>query len=170
MSRKTTRHGRKIQRQGAPYTYTMAHVLAASADEPMPQASRTHHLSVIWQGLASIETAPHPTNEDWRVCSDAVNYMETLVRGGVCQDASGLITDAIEALALAFKRSLQAGGTIRLSGQGIQTVRAVLEDYASVLETIPHRKAVLAHMKTERRVREYLTGKRRPPDVELIAA
>ena len=165
MSRK-----KKPHTKAQAYTYNWAHVLMASPTEPMPEATRTHHLSKIWQALASIEAAPHPTNEDWRLCSDAVNYMETLVRGGVCQDASGLITDAIEALALAFKRSLQAGGTIRLSGQGIQIVRAVLEDYARVLETIPNRQAVLTHMKTERRVREYLTGKRRPPDVELIAA
>jgi hypothetical protein len=152
------------------YTYTWAHVLMASPTEPMPESTRTHHLSKIWQGLAAIETAPTPSTEDWRMCSDALNNLETLVRGGVCEDSCGLISDAIDALAIAFKRSLQTGGPIRLTGQGIQTVRAVLEDYAAALEVIPHRKAVLAHMKTERRVREYLTGKRRPPDMELIAA
>lgn len=170
MSRKTTTHARKLARQGAPYTYNTAHVLAASATEPMPLASRTHQLSAMWQGLAAIETAALPTNEDWRVCSDAVNYMETLVREGICQDNNGLITDAIEALALAFKRKLQTGGPIRLSGKGIQTVRAVLEDYASMLDQLPHQTAVLCHMKTERRIRQVLTGKRRPHDLEVIAA
>ena len=168
--KKTTSHGRKLKRQGAPYTYTIAHVLAASATEPMPLPSRTHHITVMWQGLASIESAPAPTDDDWRVCSDAVNYMETLVSERVCMDGSGLIADAIEALALAYKRKLQTGAAIRLSGNGIQTVRAVLEDYASVLDTIPHRTAVLCHMKTERRIRQILTGQRRPHDVELIAA
>lgn len=168
MSRKTTPHARKLARQGTPYTYTTAHVLAASATEPMPQASRTHHLSVIWQGLAAIETATRPTDKDWCACSDAVNDMQQLVREGLCQDGSGLIDDAIEALATALKRSLKTGAAIRLDGQGIQTVRAVLEDYASALDALPHRTAVLCHMKTERRIREVLTGKRRPPDVEVI--
>ena len=170
MGKKTTRYARKHRLQGSPYTYTTAHVLAASPTDPMPLAARTHHLSVMWQGLAALETAPEPSNEDWRVCSDALNVMETMVREGLCQDERGLITDGIEALAMAFKRKVTTGGAIRLSGQGIQTVRAVLEDYAAVLEQIPHQQAVLMHMKTERRIRGYLTGKRRPPDVELIAA
>lgn len=169
MTRKTTRYARNKRAQGSPYTYGPADVLAASATAPMPKATRTHHLNVMWQGLAAIETAAAPSNEDWRVCSDAVNYMETMVRSGLCLDERGLIADAIAALAQAFKRKV-AGGVIRLNGQGIQAVRAVLEDYAEVLATIPHQHAVLAHMQTERRVRQYLTGKRRPPDVELIAA
>ena len=169
MTRKTTTYARKKRQQGSPYTYGPADVLAASPTSPMPATTRTHHLSVMWQGLAALETAPRPSNEDWRVCSDALNVLETMVTEGLCRDDRGLITDGIEALALAFKRSL-FGGPIRLSGQGIQTVRALLEDYAEVLEHIPHQHAVLMHLKTERRIRQVLTGKKRPPDVEVIAA
>ncbi len=170
MTKKTTRYARKKQRQGSPYTYGPWDVLAASATEPMPAHIRTHYLSVMWQGLAALETAHDPSSEDWRVCSDAVNYMETLVEQGTCQDDRGLIADAITEMANAFKRKLSGAGPIRLSGHGIQTVRGVLEDYACVLEQIPHRLAVLTHMKTERRVRQILHGKRKPHDVEVIAA
>lgn len=170
MGKKTTRYARKKRQQGAGYTYGPWNVLAASATEPMPAHLRTHHLSVMWEGLAGLETAPEPSTDDWRVCSDAVNYMETLVEQGTCQDERGLIQDAVTEMALAFKRKIEGRGPIRLSGQGIQTVRAVLEDYAAVLEAIPHAQAVLAHMKTERRIREIWRGKRKAHDLEVIAA
>lgn len=170
MTKKTTAFARKKRRQGSPFTYGPWDVLAASATEPMPEHIRTHHLSLMWQGLSALETAPDPSTEDWRVCSDAVNYMETLVEQGTCQDERGLIADAINEMAQAFKRKLSGAGPIRLSGKGIQTVRGVLEDYAQVLEQIPHQLAVLTHMKTKRRIRQILHGKRKPHDVELIAA
>lgn len=72
------------------------------------------------------------------------------------------------ALAMAGKRHL-AGGQIRLDGRGIQVVRAVLEDYAAVLSTLPERTMVQCHRDTEKRLRAILAGKRRPHDVEVMA-
>lgn len=85
--------------------------------------------------------------------------------GGSC---SGLLIEAITALAMAGKRHL-AGGHIRLDGQGIQAVRAVLEDYAAVLAALPERVMVQCHRDTERRLRAILAGKRQPHDVEVMA-
>ena len=94
--------------------------------------------------------------------------METLVTGGYVQDASGLLMDAVRALAMAGRRHV-AGGAIRLDGAGILAVRAVLEDYAAALEQLSHRTMVACHRETERRIAEIHAGHRRPQDVEVMA-
>lgn len=149
------------------YTYSALDILMASPMEPTPADKRLHQLSRMWQGLAALETAPAPSTDDWRVCSDAVNLLETLVDMGVCEDGSGLLMDAITALAQAGQRHIK-GQPLRLSGQGMQAVRAVLEDYAAVLEQIPHRTALEAHRRTERRIHEISSGRRKPHDVEVM--
>jgi hypothetical protein len=61
----------------------------------------------MYEGLAAMEKAPSPTTDDWRVVSDAVNLMETLIETmQVCEDSSGLLMDAITAMAHAGRRNL----------------------------------------------------------------
>lgn len=149
-------------------TYGLLRVIMASATEPMPAAKRTHQLTRMWEGLAALERAPTPTIDDWRLCSDAVNLMETLVRTmRVAQDSSGLLEDAVAALAGAGRRH-RGGMALRLDAPGIQAVRAVLEDYAELLEQLPERTVIEAHRLTERRIREILAGKRQPHDIEVM--
>jgi uncharacterized protein (DUF169 family) len=150
------------------YTYTLLHKLSASPSEPMPAAIRTSHLTRIYDGLARLERDPQPTPNDWRLCSDAVNVMEALVTMGVCNDASGLIDDAVKALALTGARHVDHGQPIRLDGAGIQAVRAVVEDYSEALEQISHRTAVAAHRKTERRIRDIVNRKGQQHDVLIV--
>jgi hypothetical protein len=129
------------------------------------------------QGLESMEKAPTPTTEDWRVVSDAVNLMETLVNNSPwldcdgdpveINDASGLLQDAVTAMAMAGKRH-RAGGNIRLDGSGIQAVRSVLSDYRDMLEALPARTMIKAHRETERRIHEILTGKKKTHDVIVM--
>jgi hypothetical protein len=76
--------------------------------------------------------------------------------------------DAITAMAMAGKRNM-AGGAIRLDGAGIQAVRAVLEDYAALLDMLPARTMIRCHRLTEKRIHELLDGKRKPHDVEITA-
>lgn len=157
------KHRRQIQP-----TYGLLRVIMASATEPMPAPKRTHQLTRMWEGLAALERAPAPTIDDWRLCSDAVNLMETLVRTmGVADDASGLLDDAMAALAGAGRRH-RGGMALRLDAPGIQAVRAVLEDYAELLEQLPERTVIEAHRLTERRIREILAGKRQPHDIEVM--
>ena len=157
-------------------SYTLWHELMASPTEPLPLEWRTHHLTRMWQGLVALETAPAPNADDWRVCSDAVNMLETLVKRGpwmACDGSlveiadNGLLDDAIAALAMAARRH-RAGGSIRLDGAGIRAVRAVLEDYAMVLETLPARSMVLCHRLTEQRIADILAGRKLPHDVEVM--
>lgn len=148
-------------------TYTLMDELMASPSAPLPVASRLHQLTVMHSGLVNIEQADKPTTNDWRVVSDAVNLMETLVDMGVVEDGSGLLIDAVTAMANAGRRH-RAGGQIRLDGPGIQAVRAVLEDYAAVLAAVDHRTIVRCHRKTEKRLRDILAGRARPHDVEVM--
>jgi DNA-binding transcriptional regulator PaaX len=149
--------------------YTLFDEMAASPTELLPQDWRTYQLTRMYEGLAAMEKAPTPTTDDWRVVSDAVNLMETLIVDmKVCEDTSGLLMDAITAMAMAGKRNM-AGGAIRLDGAGIQAVRAVLEDYAALLDMLPARTMIRCHRLTEKRIHELLDGKRKPHDVEIAA-
>jgi len=151
-----------------PRTYTLLDVMTASPTEPTPAPKILHQLTRMYAGLRAIEQDDAPATDDWRVCSDAVNLMETLVTQGHVADTSGLLMDAITALALAGRRHL-AGGAIRLDGPGILAVRSVLEDYAAALEQLPHRTMVARHRETERRIAEIHAGHRRPHDAEVMA-
>ena len=155
--------------QARPKNYSIMDEMMASSIEPLPLEYRRYQLTRMYQGLHAMEQAPAPTTDDWRVVSDAVNLMETLVAEmKVCEDSSGLLMDAITALALAGKRNM-AGGAIRMDGAGIQAVRAILSDYADLLDVLPARTMIRCHRLTEKRLHELLDGKRKPHDVEITS-
>lgn len=148
--------------------YSLMDEMTASPSKPMPQAMRNAQLTQMLTGLNGLETSLEPTHRDWQVVSDAINLMETLVKMKVCEDESGLLTDAITAMAKAGQRHL-TGKNLRLDALGIQAVRAVIEDYASMLNTVSHRDMVRCHRQTEKRILEILKGKSLPHDVKVIA-
>lgn len=148
-------------------TYSLLNVMQADPVNPMPEIRARHQLTRMWDGLAAIERAEAPTTDNWRVCSDAVNLMETLVKGGQLADAHGLLDDAVRALAEAGRRH-RAGHPIRLDAPGIQAVRAVLEDYRDALAALPERVIIAAHRETERRIHEILAGRNQVHDVEVM--
>lgn len=160
------------------YRYSLIDVMMASPSQPLAQKERVHQLTRMHQGLEAMEKAAEPTTDDWRVCSDAVNIMETLVTQGFWPDCNGdiveindnagLLQDAVTALAMAGKRH-RAGGNIRMDGAGIQAVRAVLADYSDLLEVLPARTMIQAHRNTEKRIHEILAGKKQPHDVEVMS-
>lgn len=171
-------------------TYSLIDEMTASPFQPLSPERRRHQLTRMWEGLRAIETAPEPTNDDWRVCSDAVNLMETLLRQGdkraddggevssnwwrncagewvQIHDHDKLLMDAVAAMAAAGIRKLD-GGQIRLDAVGIKAVRAVLEDYSELLKVLPARSIIRAHRLTERRIADVLAGKHLPHDVEIV--
>ena len=145
-------------------TYTMLDSMIASPTEPMNEKQRRHQLTRMWSGLAALETSAEPTRDDWAVCSDAVNLMETLILTNKVEDGGNLLMDAITALAQAGQRSF-AGKPIRLDGAGIQAVRAILEDYSMVLESLPARTMIHCHRLTEQRLQGILKGRKQAHDV-----
>ena len=159
----------KRQRVHAITTYGLLDTLFAAPDKPMAEEKRRFQLTKMYGGLRALETAPAPTPDDWRVVSDAVNLMETLVMDmQICEDTSGLLSDAVAALALAGVRHLQDGVPIRLTGAGIQAVRAVLSDYSAMLDTLSDRTMTECHRLTERRLHDIQAGRRRAHDVEIM--
>jgi hypothetical protein len=188
VSNKTRRKGQQRKAPAYSYTYTIMDELMASTTQPMPVAKQLYQIDRMRQALQNIETAPAPTPTDWRICSDAVNLMETLLtHGDVLQDGKpipgcwldcdgepvqlsdhqGLLADAIEAMAMAGRRKF-SHGTIRLDGRGLVAVRGLIDDYASLLAHLPERTAKQVHRLTERRVQDILRGKSKPHDIEII--
>ena len=101
--------------------------------------------------------------------SDAVNMLETLVvEMKVCDDDSGLLADAVRALAVAGQRHKREGKPIRLDGPGIQAVRSILANYAELLEVLPARTMYRCHRLTEQRIHAILDGRKQPHDVEIV--
>ena len=156
---------RKARRQ---QTYSLMHVMLASPEKPMPEYKIRHQLTAMYAGLNAMEQGQQPTTHDWRVCSDAVNLMETLIVQGTVIDADGLLMDAITAMAKAGKRHV-AGGQIRLDGPGITAMRSILADYATVIETLSERVMVQCHRDTEKRLQQIMRGQRQPHDVEIVS-
>jgi len=150
------------------YTYSTLDEMFASPTQPTPKHQRVHQLTRMWAALGNIRAGAAPTDDDWRVCSDAVNLMETLVAQNIIEDRRGLLFDAITALATAGTRSLK-GSAIRLDGPGIHAMSAVLEDYAACLEALPHRTMIQCHRATERRIREIFRWRVKPNDVVMLA-
>lgn len=149
-------------------TYSMLDELMASPTEPLSAEKRQHQLVRMFSALDNLVKADSPTKEDWRLCSDAVNMVESLIEMGVCQDESGLLMDAVTALAKAGKRNLE-GKPIRLDGQGLNAVRGILNDYADLLAVIPARVMIRCHRRTEKRIFDILRGKKQPHDVEIVS-
>lgn len=133
-------------------TYSMLDVLAASPKDPLPRWQRLWKLTRMLLSLDALERAPEPTVSDWEVVSDAVNMLETLVEMGVCCDEQGLLDDAHLAMGDAGQRYKIEGKPLRLSGPGIQTMRAILEDYAEALNTLSARTMITAHRRCEARI------------------
>ena len=167
---------KRPHRQPQPKTvYSMIDELLASDTQPMPERNRTYQLRRMSDALHELMHAPQPGTNAWRVVSDAVNLLETLVQHGEApikdasgkviasywrdcdgdaleiRDNSGLLLDAITAMTKAGQRMFE-GHPLRLDGPGIAAVRAVLEDYQAALETLPHRTMVRCHRSTEKRL------------------
>lgn len=147
--------------------YTLIDEMFASPTETLPKFWQTHQLTNMWDGLRDLEIEPNPDTDSWRIVSDCVNLMETLLTMGEVQDPDGLLMDAVTAMAEAGIRH-RKGQALRLSGPGMQAVRAILEDYSEVIQVLPARTMIRAHRLTEQRLHDILSGKRKPHDVEIV--
>ena len=149
-------------------TYSMLDVMMSSPDRPMKDSARNHQLTRMWSGLAALETAVTPTQQDWIAVSDAVNMMETLVEMGFAKDEDNLIEEAVLILKATAER-YKNGSQLRLTGAGIQLLRGILEDYAELTKHLDERTMVHAHRKTEMRIQDILHGRAKEKDIRLTA-
>ena len=149
-------------------TYTIWHELNASPTQPLSPEHCRHQLTRMYEGLNAFETSSEPTHDDLAVLSDAVNLLETLIlEMKICEDTSGLLNDALEALVKAGKRQREEGKALRLDGKGIQAVRSVLADYAELVSILPARTMIRCHRLTEQRIHAILSGKQKKHDFVL---
>ena len=161
----------------APTFYNSLHILFASGSQPMSAQKITYQLTRMAAALDAMRYEPAPHTHHWRVLSDAINLLETLVTEGEApvrdaqgriiashwrdcdgdavevRDSSGLLLDAITAMAQAGERAMD-GKPLRLSGPGLHAVAQVLADYETALRCLPERTMVRCHKKTEERVRK----------------
>lgn len=165
--------------------WTMLHEIMASSTDPLPVDGQLLQIGRMRQALHNIEAAESPTPDDWRICSDAVNCMETLLTQGTvltagksmpgwwigCDgepvqvvDRDNLLMDALAALAYAGQRKF-THGVIRLDGRGLVAVRALIEDYASLIEVLPARAVIRVYRLTEKRIDEIMANKSQSHDV-----
>jgi hypothetical protein len=167
---------RKRQIKQTQFQYTLADLMMASATDPLPPIKRLGHIAMMWECFAAITESPEPLVEHWRIISDAINIMETLITKGPWLDCEGghvevrddlgLLPDAITAMALAGER-YKNGGKIRLDGKGMEAVKNMLIDYEEILEALPARTMITTHRETERRIREIVAGKKQSTDIVM---
>ena len=159
---------KKTRKPAAYRQYTFMDALLASPTNPMPVEKQIFQLDQMRSGLDAMERSENPQPNDWRCVSDAINLLETMVKMGLIDDSEGLLNDAVTAMGEAGARAM-AGQTLRLSGQGIQACRAVLDDYAMAMSQLSERTMIQAYMRTERRIQDILKGKCQAHDVRVIS-
>lgn len=138
------------------------------AMQKVPEAERNALLTDFHSALSAMRSDPEPTVEHWRVLSDAVNVLETLLlQGKLLQAEMGPLLDAsVEALALAGERHRE-GKRLGLDGKGMQALAEVLAAYADCLEGLTAMEMAKARKETERRMQVLLRGKT-PNGVKVI--
>jgi len=162
-------HGHRRTDQATPYT--LLHEMQASTTAPVPEAHRIYQLTRMWEALAALEAQPSPPADDWRVCSDAVNLMETLVECGPWMDCQGQLVDVLDSSGLLKDATNAMAGLIRAPQQqvpppgSLRCVRMVLIDYAEALGRLNHRSMIRCHRLTAKRILEVRRGKREVGDV-----
>ena len=156
--------------------YTLQQEIKASPFSPMAQANCLYQFKQVRNALADLEFGDDPTDESWRIVSDAINLLETLVRHGEYPiknesglvvashwpgcgvnvsvemgDKAGLLQDAIDGMLKADELAKQ-GLPLRLDASGLVAVKAVLEDYIQALRVLPARTMIRCHRATEIRL------------------
>lgn len=155
-------------RQAAPRTYSLLEEMAASPTEPLPERLRQWQLTGMRASIEAMRADPAPMREHWLLIADMVNLLESLVELGELKDDGGWIAESAKELALSAKRSHE-GKALRLTGPGLVAVENALEGYEMAVNALPARTMVRAHRRTEKRISEIRSGKRRSADIEVVS-
>lgn len=144
--------------------YSLWDELMADPVKPLAVKDRLYTVGGMQQALEKLKSDPHPTVADWRLLSDMVNLMHTLVDMGELFDSQELLRDVMEAMVDVSNRH-KAGQALRFDGPGLRAMHSLFEDFAQVLDVLPARTMVRCHRLTEKRMRAILNGQVRPSDV-----
>lgn len=164
-------HHKRRHRAASVMPYTLIDEMQASTTTQVPEAHRIHQLTRMWEALAALETQPSPPADDWRVCSDAVNLMETLVECGPWMDCQGQLVDVLDSSGLLKEATTTMANLIRTPPKqvpplgSLHCIRMVLLDYAEAIGLLNERSMIRCYRMTEKRLFEIRRGKREPGDV-----
>lgn len=147
--------------------YNARHMRKASRTRPMAIHLRDQMVRLMRAGLRAF-AEDRATPEDWRVCSDPINLLETMVEQKWLADAEGLLVDAVNALGAAGARNMK-GEPLRLDADGLAAVTHAVDDYEEMLGHLSEFDVLLAINITERRIHAILHGRQRDGDVEVTA-
>lgn len=161
--KKQTKRARPRHPQFKPPYSAMA-VMFASTTQPLSQEQRDYQLGIMRRSLHQLQFAEHPTPDNWRDCSDAINVMDTFLGLGWCQDPDGLLQDAIDGMKRAAALA-KAGKSMRLDSDGVAAMNAILDDYEACLAAISARSVMEAYNQTVEQIWAIQRGKMRDAQV-----
>jgi hypothetical protein len=148
--------------------YSAIAVTLSSTTEPLSEDFRAHTIERLRAAVQAMTTDEQPTVEDWRVCCDAVNAMETIVKKEWATDEHGLQPDALLAMALAGQR-LMDGKPLRLDEVGATAMRHLIVDYEACMAGLSEKSMRIVFNETDRRTHDLRHGiNRNPHDTHVV--
>lgn len=134
-------------------TFTLFDEMAASPTDPMPAGFAEARLKDARSHLEYMITGDDPTRYHWKVIATVGNIIEVMDELGMTTDAHGLLQDAQQVLKDVADYSIEHGTPPRLVGAEITAIETLLDAYADVMATMPHRDFIRAVRETDKRMR-----------------
>ena len=126
--------------------------------QPASREQRVKVLARFLSALEALRAGSHPTPDEWRDLSDAINTVETLAlhQGKLAAaEVMPTVNAAIAGMVGAANR-YRAGQAMRLDGAGLEALREVVDIYAQCMDTLTEREMAQAQAETQRRVHALL--------------
>lgn len=124
--------------------YSLFDEMRASPVDPHPRATWWHTTAYAYEALGNL-----------------IDQSETLVKMGLANDPDKLLDDAVAAMAGIAQDHCDLEQPLRLDGERRQVLYAVVEDYATLLATVPARDMIRCHRQTEKRRAAYHAKRKR---------
>lgn len=144
-----------------PFTgYNSLDEMLASPVNPHPRATWISSMGYAYQAMdALLHAQATPTH--WQALGNLIDQTETLVMMGVASDPDKLLDDAVNAMTEIAQDHWHRGQALKVEGSKVQTLLAVIDDYADLLATVPARTMIRCHRQTEKRRAAYHAKRKR---------
>ena len=122
-------------------------LLFASPTQPIRGQFHRNYFLHVYSALDDVSTNEIPDAMSWNLLNDICNLTETLVLQGFCEDGDGIVNKASVVLGRCGTDFIH-NGKMSLTADDASALRAMIDDYESIVSTIPHREFVLMHRST----------------------
>jgi hypothetical protein len=114
-----------------------------SAVEPVAPEDRARMMATLRSALEAVRAGGSPGVVEWDLLTDALHLVRVMeARGNLAAEEVRPITDAAQAAMIEARDRYRAGKGFRLTGQGLQAVRELLDVYEQTLEGLTERETV----------------------------